>query len=80
MHELGDIYRELQQDEGLQSLAETKDALEKLLAKMDGLESSFDRIVERSCSSDSSTFFSKANSLYLVLSASRLSQSRRRGM
>ncbi|KLO14405.1 hypothetical protein SCHPADRAFT_914912 [Schizopora paradoxa] len=61
MHELEDIYHEIPQDEGSQSLMETKGALEKLLARMDSLESSFDRIVERS-----------------LLSASRLSQSRRR--
>ncbi len=51
MREWEALHRELQQEEGMQSLVETKDALEKLLAKMDSLESSFDRIVERSCSS-----------------------------
>lgn len=32
----------------MQPLVETRQALEKLVSRMDGLESTFDRIVERS--------------------------------
>jgi hypothetical protein len=65
----------------VETVKETRLALDKLIAKMDGLEAGFDRIVERSCSyclslDAMTTLIHKL----AVLSSSRLISSRRRSV
>jgi len=64
----------------LSAIIETHSSLEKLVAKMDSLEAGFDRIAERSrtCPKMMNSIRILNNPNYLVLSASRLSSSRRR--
>ena len=71
--------RENSDDVALKSVQEARSGLEKLIAKMDSLESGFDRIAERSCKFATGRTVSVAHAVP-VLSSSRLLEHRRRSM
>ena len=62
----------------LASLREIKANLDKLVQKMDSLESGFDRIAERSCASARYRHVYYLLTFDVVLSSSKLALSRRR--
>lgn len=81
LDDLEELSRTSNDGAALSAVRECKASLDKLVAKMDGLESGFDRIAERSRQFISSSKFNRCLILILwlsVLSASRVSQSRRR--
>ena len=86
MHVLDDLehFAEASRDSAaLASVREARSGLDKLIAKMDSLESGFDRIAERSCEALGVYFYVRlqltcVHVLFPVLSASRLSNHRRR--
>lgn len=86
MHVLDDLehFAEASEDPAaLRSVREARSGLDKLIGKMDSLESGFDRIAERSCEALCVHLYVglPLTSVYAgfpVLSASRLSNHRRR--
>lgn len=63
----------------LSSVQEARAGLDKLISKMDTLESGFDKIAERSCKRDSIAYVVDLTKLpSIVLSSSRLTTQRRR--